>query len=106
MAAVSRPIISFLNKMYPRDLPEEPRQRAIAETVEFVDVRSVAKGNQTSFGISPAKAAKEKSTARIQYFAEKQDVEKIRKHLRRPGMSYREIGETTFKEYLRTNKLL
>ena len=106
MAAVSRPIITFLNKMYPSDMPDELQQRAIAEAVKFVDVRSIDKSTQTSFDVHPQKLIREKTTARIQFNAEMHDVEKIRKHLRRPGMSFKEVGETTFKEYLRFNKLL
>jgi hypothetical protein len=105
MVAVSRPIISFLNKMYPSDVPEELQQRALADAVEFVDVRSIAKGTQTSFDVHPQKPTKEKTTVRIQFNAEKDDVEKVRKHLRRPGMSYKEVGEIAFREYLRINKL-
>lgn len=105
MVAVSRPIISFLNKMYPSDAPEEPQQRALADEVKFIDLHSIAKGTQTPFDVRPLKPTKEKTTVRIQFDAEKQDVEKVRKHLRRPWMSYKEVGETAFKEYLRINKL-
>jgi hypothetical protein len=101
MAAAARPIITFLNDMYPSDIPEELSERAVAEGVKGVDLRSFAKRPLTTFSVSrrrPRTPAKE--TVSIQYNASKHDIERIKKATRQPRSSASKIGEYTFKHFV------
>ena len=100
MAAVARPILTFLNNMYPSELVEEAQQRQIADGVKYVDIRKLASGKQTSFDASSKMKRLKKTTVRIQYNVEKADAEKIRKHIRRPTIRFSKIGEKTFDYYM------
>ena len=105
MDALARPILTFLNKMYSQEVQEAPEQRKIADGVRPVGIGTLAKGGERGFSVNPAKKRKEKTSVRIQYDAEKSDIEKIKKHLRRPDLSCSAIGELTFNEYLRAQGL-
>jgi hypothetical protein len=51
-------------------------------------------------GVPAAKRPK-KTTTQISYAAEIELVERIRKYLRRPYMSNREVGQLTFEHYIK-----
>jgi len=106
MTALARPILTFLNKMYAKELIEEAPQRQIADAVKQVEISTLASKQETSFKAESKTRRPEKTTIRVQYNAEKTDIEKIRKHNRRPEMSFREIGEMTFKYYLKGEGIL
>ena len=105
MVALARPIISFLNKMYPSEPAEEPHQRAIAESVRPLDMRSLAKGSSSAFETRPRRSSKEKTTVRVAFDAQKSDIEKVKKYLRRPELSAGAVAEFAFKEYLHDKNL-
>ena len=101
MAAAARPIITFLNDMYPSDIPEELSERAVAEGVKGVDLRSFAQRPRSEFAISPRRVrAPSKATVSIQYNASKRDVERIKKATRQSRSSASKIGEFTFKHFV------
>jgi len=100
MAGVAKPIITFLNDMYPSDAAEHPAERRIAEGVvqrDFIPMLLQEPGAFTR-KLSPAK----KKTVRVQFDAYMSDIERIRKRLRRPHLSASATGELTFKHYLDT----
>jgi hypothetical protein len=101
MAAAARPIITFLNDMYPSDIPEELSERAVAEGVEGVDLKSFARRPRTEFAISRRRPRTSGGdTVSIQYNASKRDVERIKKATRQPRSSASKIGEFTFKHFV------
>jgi len=101
MAAAARPIITFLNDMYPSDIPEELSEREVAEGVRGVGVRSFAKRPSTEFAVSrPRARTPAASTVSIQYKASKRDVERIRKATRQSRLSASKIGEFTFRHFV------
>lgn len=101
MAAAARPIISFLNDMYPSDIPEELSERAIAEHVKGVDIRSFAKRPRSEFAVSRSRRrASEKDTVSVQYNASKRDVERVKKAIRQTRWSAGKVGEYTFKHFI------
>ncbi len=101
MTSAAKPVITFLNDMYPSEMPEHPPERAIAERVVQQDFRSVLQKAPTQFR-QVAGTTVRKKTARVQYDAKLTDLERIRKRLRRPGLSASEIGRITFDHYLKT----
>lgn len=101
MAAAARPIITFLNDMYPSDIPEELSQRAVAEGVKGADLRSFANKSSTEFLISRSRTRTPSSeTVSIQFNASKKDIDRIKKATRQPRLSASKIGEYTFKHYV------
>jgi hypothetical protein len=100
MTSVGKPVISFLNDMYPSDMAEHPPERIVAERVVQQDFRSVLQKSPTPFRVARPPAPRR--TARVQYDASLRDLERIRKAIRRPGLSASEIGRITFDHYLKT----
>ena len=103
MIAAARPVISFLNEMYPSEIPEESQERKIADQVKHADLRTIAaKVADSKFVVKKGKRAPEKTTQRIQFDAEKRDIERIRKHIGKPHWSLEKIGKHTFDHFVRT----
>jgi hypothetical protein len=102
MSGVARPIISFLNNMYPTELPEERREREMAEGLQNVDVRQLALKSKRAFTAETAKNYTPKSTVRVQFQAELDDLNRIKKRLRRPNLSNNQLAKHTFEYYLKT----
>lgn len=100
MASVARPVLNFLNDMYPSDLQERPAERKAADTVVQRDFAPLLSKTSTSFSKKLPPAAKK--TARVQFEARVSEIERIRRKLRSPGLSPSDIGKLTFNHYLKT----
>lgn len=100
MAGISRPVISFLNEMYPSELPERPVEREIAERVVQKDFRPLINAESKKFEV--VRTTPKIKKLKVQYDADLTDIERIRKKLRRPGMPASSIGRLTFEHYLKT----
>src|SRR6266850_114192 len=77
MASIARPVLSFLDRMYPGDIPEQPQERRMAESVKPTDVVSVAATPDTVFKVKPS-ARFSSDIVRIQYGVPREEVEKVR----------------------------
>lgn len=102
MMAVSSPILRFLSNMYPTDLVEEPKERKVAEGIKPADLRKVASQATSQFKVIVPAASAQPRTIRIQYDASVTDVDRIRKHLRKPSMPANRVGKHTFEHFLKT----
>jgi hypothetical protein len=100
MAALSRPVIKFLNEMYPSELAEAPAQRGVAESVTQRDFRTLLTNPSRQFEATVKTVRKR--TTRVQYDVELKDLDRVRKVLRRPSMSASSIGKHTFDHFLKT----
>lgn len=102
MRGAARPIITFLDSMYKPDAPEEAGAKAIADHVVGTPLSTLASGKASTFSVTlPSKRAP-RTVVRIQYDAEKSDIERIKKQLRKPNMSAGTVGKFTFDHYLKT----
>jgi hypothetical protein len=99
MAGLARPVINFLNSMYPSDLTAAPAERQVASRVGATDFRLVPVRDRAFVANPPAVS---KRTTKVQYEAELRELEKVRKTLRRPSMSATAIGRHTFEHFLNT----
>jgi len=104
MMAAARPVLSFLNRQYPSERGEEPIEREISRKVERVSLGDLVSRKGTVFEVPPT-ARKVKTTTRVQYDAKNEDLEKIRKHLRKPSMGANRIGEHTFQYFVKQEGL-
>jgi hypothetical protein len=100
MSGIARPVLNFINNMYPSEPAEEARERQIAEKIRKVDIRAIAAKPPSVFKVLPTKKPAPK-TVTIQYKAKIEDVERIKKCLRDPTMSATKVGEHTFKHFLK-----
>jgi hypothetical protein len=105
MNALTRPILSFLDRMYPSEPSEEPVARRAAGGVAGVDVRQLTTRENSGFLFKPEVKTRLKTTLRVQFDAEKSDIEKIKKHLRRPDLTAGAVGKHVFEQYLIREKL-
>ena len=100
MRTLARPVLRTLSDFYPSEPLEKPGGRAIAENVKVTDVREVAAKPSTTFKVEPIRRQLP-STTRIRYDAPKEDVERVRTHLRKPHMSASEVGRYTFDHFVK-----
>jgi hypothetical protein len=113
MAGLTKPVLTFLNDLYPSRSDDETDNdeidfgaeledgRAIAQNITQADFRTLMKTPvNTAFSVTPKTTPK--TTKRIQYDAEVRDIERIRKRLRKPGMPVSAIGIHTFEHFLKT----
>jgi hypothetical protein len=105
MAIAARPVISFLNRKYPSDVDEQPIEREISKEVTSASLGDLISRGPTVFTPPTLVKVPVKTTKKIQYDAENSDLEKIRKHLRKPYMTLSEIGRYTFDYFLRQEGL-
>ncbi|MEW6444243.1 MAG: ATP-binding protein [bacterium] len=105
MAVSARPVLSFLSRKYPSDSDEKPYEREVAKHVERASISTISRPGPSTFTIPPVRVRSAKTTISVQYDAERADVEKIKKALRNPRMTAREIGEYTFQYFLRNEGL-
>jgi len=104
MAVAARPVISFCNRKYGPDQDEQPIEREISKEVTPASLGELTSRKSTVF--TPPQVVKTpKTTTRIQYDAENSDLEKVRKHLRKPRMGASDIGRHTFDYFLRQEGL-
>lgn len=94
----ARPVLSFLNSLYPSDAAPEPTRRAITEHVRQADIKQVI-SHESTFTVRYNRPP-ERMTTKIQYDALNTDIERIRKCLRKSRMTAKAIGEHTFQYFL------
>ena len=99
MQLISRPVISFLNKMYPDEPKEAVAHREAAEKIQEISIQKLS-NTERIFEVNPEVLKRVKDTVRVQYSAKLSEIEKIRKHLNNPKITYSKIGLLTFHEYL------
>lgn len=94
MKLTMRPILRFLNKLYPSEPREEAEERQIADGVSSISIQAVAKAGASPFRVEPRTGMPpQKTTVRVQFDAEMDDLGKVRKKLRKSRMSASAIGK-------------
>jgi hypothetical protein len=101
IATISRPVLNFLNKMYPSGEPEAPDERDIAEGVKATDIQQILSGQQSNFEVKPSAVRSKKMTISVQYLAKKEDIERVKKCFKKPNWSAKEIGQYSLKYLLK-----
>jgi hypothetical protein len=101
MVAMSKPIISMLNKRYPSEPTEASDIRTVVQQVREVSFRDIASKGTSGFSYTVPKK-KARTTERVAFDASIASLEKVRRHLRRANLSASEIGKLTFGHYVKT----
>lgn len=102
MIGVARPIIKFLDGMYKPDAPEEARGRDIANQVTRTSLADIAARAPSTFTVTTTTVRRPKTTIRVQYDAERSDVERVKKCTKRPSATASQVGKYTFDYFLKT----
>jgi hypothetical protein len=104
MREVARPVVDFLDRMYPSAPQEAASQRKIADRVRPTGLQALMVDADRPFAATRVPTAHD-TTVSVQYRAEKADLERVRTHLRNPKMAAREIGKFTLEHYLKEEGL-
>ena len=99
MQKVARPIVKFLNNMYPSEEPAEMEERKVAESIKTADLFAVAK-KQTNFEVRINKK-KKKTTTKISYEVNNEDFNKAKKAIGHPEWKSNQVGEHTFNYFMK-----
>jgi hypothetical protein len=102
MTLLARPVLSFLSSFYPSEPAETAPARDLVATLQPADVgRVVARAEQAFPRMVPKRRGKGPSI-KVQYDAERADIDRIRKKIGKPGLGAGAVGRFTFEHYLRT----
>jgi hypothetical protein len=102
MRRQARPVLDFLNDMYPSDEPEERPQREIADTVKELATLSEIPSNSERFE-ARLRSKEKPRTVRVQYDATLSEIERAKKAVNKPSWSASRIGRHAL-EYLLENE--
>jgi hypothetical protein len=100
MSAVARPVLSFINDMYPSEPGEAAHQRKLADELKAVSVATVVRSGTTTFKTAP-KVRGKKSTVSIQFEANRAAVDRIKRKLNKPNWGANRVGRHAFEHYLK-----
>lgn len=101
MRVSAKPVIDFLNRLYPQDTPIESRPEFdVLKSASKVSVEELAKSRNTNFVARP-QIPKANDEVRISYMRSLKEVNRVRSAMERPRMSYKEAGERTFDYFVR-----
>jgi hypothetical protein len=101
MSALARPVLDFLNEMYPNPEVAEPVQsRQLVEGLRRVDITTLLSREPQTFQPVVSSQAR-RTVVKVQYDAKSADLERIRKKLNKPRMSAGNIGRYTFEYFLK-----
>ncbi len=99
MAAVGRPVLTFLDSMYSSQETTKQPQREAAESTQQTDIRNLTIAPHAYFKAA-VKPPGEPST-KIQYDAKEKELARIRKALGKYSWSGAKIGRYTFEYFLK-----
>jgi hypothetical protein len=101
MAAIGRPVLSFINSMYGSEPTENLAERQLVVDLQPVDVRAVVQTGVSKFSPPPRPVDTRKATVSVQFEAAVYDVNRIKKKLNKPRMGASAVGRYTFEYFLK-----
>lgn len=106
MAQLARPVLTFLNRMYPSDPAPEIQERKLADGLQPVPLHILAEKAETAnprkvFSTAPSLRHAKRTTVSVQYRAEKADIERIKNKIGHPDWGAGSVGRYTFERYMK-----
>lgn len=98
MFALGKPVIKFLNDAHSVDETQNEQIREIASNIKTSDVSQALTYNHNMFEVKTAEPV-EKTTVKIQYDVTKEELEKVKRCLKKSNWSATKIGKYAF-DYL------
>jgi len=100
MQTTARPIVSFLNKMYPTEEQGKREERRIAKSVKTADLSKLVKKKETHF-MAKISEVKKTATKKISYEVNNEDLKSVKKALGHPKWKPNQVGEYTFNYFMK-----
>lgn len=102
MALLARPVLTFLNNMYPSDAVEQVVERKLTEDLQKATIEEITETSLEAFK-SPdtSQLRKKRKTVSIQFEVDRSDVDRIKKHLGKSRWSARQVGRYIFDYFIR-----
>jgi hypothetical protein len=100
MAAAARPVLSFINDMYPSEPGEATHQRELADQLKLVNISAVVNRGTSAFTTLPSIRPR-KSTVTVQFEADRADVDRVKRKLNKPRWGANQVGRHTFLHFLK-----
>lgn len=104
MSIIGRPVLSFLSRMYPSEPAPVVAERKLADSLHIVEVSAIASREESAttprFAPSTGRRVK-KTTIRVQYDAERAEIERIKNHIGHPDWGAGAIGKYTFDRFVK-----
>ena len=101
MTKVAKPVLTFLNQMYPSEPAEDINERRLADALKAADVRVLVDRNKPIFVVPARIRSKKKSTVKVQYDAELADIRRVQRKVNKPSLGAGAVGRLTFEYYLK-----
>jgi histidine kinase/DNA gyrase B/HSP90-like ATPase len=101
MPLLARPVLSFLTRFYPPEVPETPPERSLAQQIKSADVRKALRGRRrSSFAVTmPAASSAERSIS-VQFAATVGEIDRAKRALARPRASAGAVGRRALDYFL------
>lgn len=101
MAGAARPVLTFLNNMYPSDVPDsEIEERRLADTVEAIPLHKLASLGERSFQPPMREIESRPVTTSVQFTALKSDIVRAKKCLGKSRWGANKVGAYALKYFL------
>ncbi len=100
MAAIARPVLRFLDDMYPSEEKEREPQRQVAAGMKPQDIRNLTTSSEAKFEVKVQPSGEHLFS--VQYYAKGIELDRIRKALGKRSWPATRIGRYTFDHYLKT----
>jgi hypothetical protein len=101
MSLTARPVLTFLNNMYPSEPVEEVHERKLVEQLRPVTITALATQPTPMFEIRQPQKRERPTTVSVQYRAQKADIERIKNKLNEPNWGAGAVGKYVLDYFLR-----
>lgn len=101
MVGAARPVLTFLNNMYPSELPDsEIAERQLADTVKAAPLHELASPGDRAFRTPSPKGEARPATTSVQFHALKSDIVRAKKCLGKPKWGANKVGKYALTYFL------
>jgi hypothetical protein len=99
MLGAARPIISFLDSLYKNEEHEEGEFRKIADAIRPVTLGAISHKSESAFTVR-TRTRTARPEVSVQFDADRSDIDRIKKHLKKFSWSAGRVGSYTFQYFL------
>ena len=102
MASAAKPVIRFLNNMYPSDPGEGVAERELANAIKPTSIKTIASAPSRPFTAGAASKSSQPKTVRVQFDAKREDIRRIKGCLSKPRWGASQVGRHALKRLMET----
>lgn len=102
MTTVARPVLRFLNNMYPSEAKEEVVERDLANTVKPATLKSLSEAPAREFSTAVVPRKTQPRSVSVQFKAKVADIERVKRCLAKPGWGASQVGRHALQRLIET----